>query len=150
MSLRWILSWHTDSRSCEVSGGTHHRFSNQGFSSFFSEPVGSFRERHLKRAATLPFSLLRDAASISQNLRAELNRLKRLDVPLFDRQTFSASPHRIALWGSKLPEALQAQRRIEFFGSFAVKLQVPLVFVYLGSRDGKWMERWPDCVYCRR
>ena len=116
-----------ETNSCEVSGGIHHRFSNQGLSSFFSEPVGSFHDRHLRRAATLLFSLLTDAASISQSLQEDLSKLKRSDVPLFDRQTFSASRHPFALWGSKPPQGLQEQRLYEFSESFVVKPQSLLV-----------------------
>ena len=60
--------------------------------------------------------------------------LKQSDVLLFDRQTFSASRHPFALWGSKPPEDLQAQRFVEFSRWFAVKLQVPLVSAYRCKR----------------
>ena len=123
-----------ETNSCEVSGGIHHRFSNQGLSSFFLAPVGSFRERHLRRILTLRFSLLRDVASISQHLQAGLNTLKQSDVPLFDRQTFSASRHPFALWGSKQHQDLQAQRLYEFSQWFAVKRQGPLLFAYRCKR----------------
>ena len=115
--------------------GYHHRFSNQGFNWFFLARGGRFRERHLRRILTLPSSLPRDAASISQHLQAGLNTLERPDVPLFDRQTFSASRHPFALWGSKLPAALQAQRFYEFSGSFGMKLQSLLVSAYRCKRD---------------